>query len=143
MKVLKLPLYSFILKKYNSMFDDLSKEYKITQAEIDILAFLYNNPEYKYAQQLVDVRGISKAQVSIAIEKLVKKGLLIRKADSQNRRCNILLLTNKSDEIISKIRKIQNQFNGISKKEISEEEMEIFNKLLVKIYINLGGKMNE
>ena len=73
MKVLKLPLYSFILKKYNSMFDDLSKEYKITQAEIDILAFLYNNPEYKYAQQLVDVRGISKAQVSIAIEKLVKK----------------------------------------------------------------------
>jgi Transcriptional regulators len=143
MKVLKLPLYSFILKKYNSMFDDLSKEYKITQAEIDILAFLYNNPEYKYAQQLVDVRGISKAQVSIAIEKLVKKGLLIRKADSQNRRCNILLLTNKSDEIISKIRKIQNQFNGISKKEISEEEMEIFNKVLVQIYINLGGKMNE
>ena len=122
--MLKLPLYSFILKKYNSMFDDLSKEYKITQAEIDILAFLYNNPEYKYAQQLVDVRGISKAQVSIAIEKLVKKGLLIRKADSQNRRCNILLLTNKSDEIISKIRKIQNQFNGISKKEISEEEIE-------------------
>ncbi len=141
--MLKLPLYSFILKKYNSMFDDLSKEYKITQAEIDILAFLYNNPEYKYAQQLVDVRGISKAQVSIAIEKLVKKGLLIRKADSQNRRCNILLLTNKSDEIISKIRKIQNQFNGISKKEISEEEMEIFNKVLVQIYINLGGKMNE
>ena len=141
--MLKLPLYSFILKKYNSMFDDLSKEYKITQAEIDILAFLYNNPEYKYAQQLVDVRGISKAQVSIAIEKLVKKGLLIRKADTQNRRCNILLLTNKSDEIISKIRKIQNQFNGISKKEISEEEMEIFNKVLVQIYINLGGKMNE
>ncbi len=141
--MLKLPLYSFILKKYNSMFDDLSKEYKITQAEIDILAFLYNNPEYKYAQQLVDVRGISKAQVSIAIEKLVKKGLLIRKADSQNRRCNILLLTNKSDEIISKIRKIQNLFNVISKKEISEEEMEIFNKVLVQIYINLGGKMNE
>ena len=68
---------------------------------------------------------------------------MIRKADSQNRRCNILLLTNKSDEIISKIRKIQNQFNGISKKEISEEEMEIFNKVLVQIYINLGGKMNE
>lgn len=143
MKVLKLPLYSYILKKYNAMFEDLSKEYKITQAEIDILAFLYNNPEYKYAQQLVDIRGISKAQVSIAIEKLVKKGLLIREADPQNRRCNILLLTKESDEIISKIRKIQIQFDKKVNREINDEEMKIFNKVLVQIYKNLGGKMNE
>ncbi|OUP77458.1 hypothetical protein B5F09_05530 [Erysipelatoclostridium sp. An173] len=63
MKTFSLTIYSYILKYYNSLFDDLIKEYQISQIEIDILAFLANNPEYHYAQEIVDVRGISKAHV--------------------------------------------------------------------------------
>ena len=89
-KFFSLAMYPYIIKKYNSLFEDLLKEYQMTQVEIDVLAFLANNPEYNHAQDIVNVRGISKGHVSLAIEKLVKRGNLTRNPDPQNRRCNIL-----------------------------------------------------
>ena len=137
MKTFSLTIYSYILKYYNSLFDDLIKEYQISQIEIDILAFLANNPEYHYAQEIVDVRGISKAHVSIAVEKLVKRGFLNRETDPKNRRCNILKITDEASELITKIQDVQS-YQGMSK-----EDKENFNYYLSKMYQNIGGKINE
>ena len=137
MKTFSLTIYSYILKYYNSLFDDLIKEYQISQIEIDILAFLANNPEYHYAQEIVDVRGISKAHVSIAVEKLVKRGFLNRETDPKNRRCNILKITDEASELITKIQDVQ-VYQGMSK-----EDKENFNYYLSKMYQNIGGKINE
>ena len=46
-KFFSLAMYPYIIKKYNSLFEDLLKEYQMTQVEIDVLAFLANNPEYR------------------------------------------------------------------------------------------------
>ncbi|MFQ9564401.1 MAG: hypothetical protein ACLR0A_19570, partial [Faecalibacillus intestinalis] len=58
-KFFSLGMLPYIIKKYNSLFDELLKEYQMTQVEIDVLAFLANNPEYNHAQDIVNVRGIS------------------------------------------------------------------------------------
>src|SRR5699024_10933442 len=99
-KFFSLAMYPYIIKKYNSLFEDLLKEYQMTQVEIDVLAFLANNPEYNHAQDIVNVRGISKGHVSLAIEKLVKRGYLTRNPDPQNRRCNILCVEHQADSLI-------------------------------------------
>lgn len=143
MKVFAFTIYRYLMKKYDERFIELCKEYKITQSEIDILLFFYNNPQYNYAWELTEVRGISKAQVSISVDKLVKKGYIKRDADPNNRRCNILLLTDESMELVNKGLDIQKTFNKQMYEGLSDEDFAIFNKVLGKMYENMGGKVYE
>lgn len=143
MKVFEFTIYSYIAKKYNDMFDELIKKYHITQIEINVLAFLANNPEYQHAQDIVNIRGISKGHASIAIEKLVQKELITRQCDPQNRRCNILLITDKATDLIKEIQDIQKQFTKLKFSHLTQEEITIYQNILTKIYKNLGGYVDE
>lgn len=143
MKYFALAMYPYITKKYTSLFEALAKKEGLTQAEIDVLAFLHNNPEYNHAQDIVDVRGISKGHVSMAVEKLVHKGYLKRQPDPENRRCNILTIEPSAKDLIAEIIQIQNHFNQTAYASISEENKEIFHKILNQIYQNLGGGKGE
>lgn len=143
MKYFTLAMYPYITKKYTSLFEPLVKKHGLTQAEVDVLAFLYNNPEYNHAQDIVDVRGISKGHVSMAVEKLVHKGHLKRQPDPNNRRCNILTIEPSAQPLIDEIISIQNHFNMNAYASISEENKEIFHQVLNQIYKNLGGGKGE
>lgn len=143
MKVFTFAIYPYFIKKYQSMFEKLMDQYHLTQIEIDVLAFLANNPEFKHAQDIVNIRGISKAHASIAIEKLVKKGYLMRRCDEKNRRCNILLVTDYASQVIKDIQNIQFQFGQMAYHDFTDEEKEIYHNLLKKMYMNLGGIMDE
>ncbi|MGN1182572.1 MAG: MarR family winged helix-turn-helix transcriptional regulator [Faecalibacillus sp.] len=143
MKVFELAIFPYIQKQYNSMFKDIIEKYDITQVEIDILAFFYNNPEYHYAQDIVKIRGINKGHASIGIDKLVKKGLLERIVDQKCRRCHIIKITEKAIPIIKDIVQVQQKYKKIIRQHISVEEKEIFDRVLYQMYINLGGYQNE
>ncbi|MFQ7171296.1 MAG: hypothetical protein ACLRQF_03835 [Thomasclavelia ramosa] len=52
-KTFLMAIYPYLLKQYNIMFETIQKKYQITQIEIDVLAFLANNPEYHHAQDIV------------------------------------------------------------------------------------------
>lgn len=138
-KIFSIMIQGYMLKKYHEMFESLIQQNNITQIEIDVLAFLANNPEYKHAQDIVKVRGISKAHVSIAIEKLSSKGLLVRKEDPINRRCNILVIQDKALPLVTQIQKLQKEYKEIVYKGFSNEEKELYDQFLYRIYKNLGG----
>lgn len=142
-KYFSLAIYPYIIKKYNSLFEELLKEYQMTQVEIDVLAFLANNPEFNHAQDIVNVRGISKGHVSLAIEKLVKRGFITRNPDPHNRRCNILCIEHKADVLVKQIQDIQHQFEDMSFQGISKEELIQYHQILQKVYQNLGGGQYE
>lgn len=137
MKTFTQAIYSYIQKEYIHMFDDLLKEEKMTQTEIDVLAFLANNPEYKRAQDIVEIRRITKAQASIAVEKLVKKGLLSRETDPNNRRCHLLHVEKKADNIIQKVKQLQKSFDAKAYEGLSDQEIETYYHLLMKVYDNV------
>lgn len=143
MKFFTLAMYPYIIKKYNALFEDILEKYEMTQVEIDVLAFLANNPEYNHAQDIVNVRGISKGHVSLAIEKLVHRGLISRNPDPQNRRCNILCVEKKADELVKEIRLIQRHFDQVAYAQMSSEDIRLFHERLNKVYQNLGGGKNE
>lgn len=125
------------------MFETIQKKYQITQIEIDVLAFLANNPEYHHAQDIVNIRGISKAYVSCSLDKLVKRGLVERQVDNENRRCNCLFVTPYANELIKEIRAVQDNYNEIAYQGLSNQDKEQFNRLISQIYENLGGNNNE
>jgi len=68
-------------------------EYGFTRAEIDVLAFLSNNPGFDTASDIVEYRQMSKAGVSQAVEQMIRKGMLTRRQDEKDRRQIHLLLT--------------------------------------------------
>ena len=69
-------------KAYSETCKPLCHELNIPQTAFDILLFLANNPEYKTARDIVEIRKIKANLVSVNVDKLVNEGYLERKSDS-------------------------------------------------------------
>lgn len=71
-----------------------------------------------------------------------KKGLVIRKVDSDDRRNNGIYHTEKADELWGKMLKCALKIREISVKEIPEQNINIMRNVLEKICQNLRLKFN-
>ncbi len=71
------------------------------------------------------------------IDNLEKMGLLKREMNPESRRSVIICLTEKGREKALNIREMFIQFESTLKKDISEEDMEVFQRVLIKICENL------
>lgn len=125
---------------YSVMCKPLCQKMKLPQTAFDILMFLSNNPQYKTARDIVEVRKIKANLVSINVDKLVKEGYLERREVTGDRRKTELVCTSQADSIIEKGRLVQKDFKDIlfnnmedSMKEILFKGMEIMENNLDRI----------
>ena len=125
---------------YSVMCKPLCQEIKLPQTAFDILMFLSNNPQYKTARDIVEVRKIKANLVSINVDKLVKEGYLERREVAGDRRKTELVCTSQADSIIEKGRLVQKTFKDTlfnnmddSMKEILFKGMEIMEDNLDRI----------
>lgn len=125
---------------YSVICKPLCQEMKLPQTAFDILMFLSNNPQYKTARDIVEVRKIKANLVSINVDKLVKEGYLERREVAGDRRKTELVCTSQADSIIEKGRLVQKNFKDIlfnnmedSMKEILFKGMEIMEDNLDRI----------
>lgn len=125
---------------YSVMCKPLCQKIKLPQTAFDILMFLSNNPQYKTARDIVEVRKIKANLVSINVDKLVKEGYLERREVAGDRRKTELVCTSQADSIIEKGRLVQKDFKDIlfnnmedSMKEILFKGMEIMEDNLDRI----------
>ena len=95
---------------YSVMCKPLCQEMKLPQTAFDILMFLSNNPQYKTARDIVEVRKLKANLVSINVDKLVKEGYLERREVAGDRRKTKLVCTSKADSIVEKGRLVQKTF---------------------------------
>lgn len=125
---------------YSVMCKPLCQKMKLPQTAFDILMFLSNNPQYKTARDIVEVRKIKANLVSINVDKLVKEGYLERREVAGDRRKTELMCTSQADSIIEKGRLVQKDFKDTlfnnmddSMKEILFKGMEIMEDNLDRI----------
>ena len=81
---------------YNAACKPLCQELKLPQTALDILLFLVNNPEYKTASDIVEVRKLKANLVSVNVDRLVQEGYLRREAVAGDRRKTLLIGTEKN-----------------------------------------------
>lgn len=99
-----------VLSAYSAVCKPLCREYGLSQTAFDILMFLGNNPKYKTAGEIVEVRRIKANLVSVNVDRLVNEGYLIRKPIEGDRRKTELVCTEKSWQIITRGREVQGAF---------------------------------
>ena len=63
---------------YDRQFTDLLARSGLTMREMDVILFLTNNPGHDTARDVTELRGLSKSQVSAAVDLLAERGLLDR-----------------------------------------------------------------
>ena len=95
---------------YNTMCKPLCQQLKLPQTAFDILMFFGNNPEYRTASDVVEIRKIKANLVSVNVDRLVQEGYLERRAVAGDRRKTQLLCTEKAQPVIARGREVQERF---------------------------------
>ena len=97
-------------RAYAAACKPLCRELKLPQTAFDILMFLANNPGYRTAGDIVEVRRIKANLVSVNVDKLVREGYLRREAVEGARRKTLLVCTEQAQPVIERGRAVQNAF---------------------------------
>ena len=95
---------------YNVICKPLCQELNLPQTAFDILMFLGNNPSYRTASDIVEIRHIKANLVSVNVDRLVQEGYLVRRQAAGDRRKTELLCTDKAQPVIARGRQLQSAF---------------------------------
>lgn len=128
-----------VRKRYAAALEPVCREYAMTQNAMDVLLFLFNNPEYDRAVDIVERRNIAKSHVSAAVQELAERGLLQRGYEPGDRRTVHLKITADGREIAWKGKAVQNTFFEKAFAGISEEECEQMKGLVTRISKNISN----
>lgn len=110
---------------YSKCVETVCEQHDITRMELDILLFLANNPLFDTATDIVDVRYLSKSQVSTSIKMLEKRGYLEKYYEDDNRKTAHLRICDAASHVIVDGREAQEKFLDVLFQGIPEKELEI------------------
>ena len=125
-----------IIKLHESMLKGICETYRLSLIEATIISFLYNNPGKDTAADIVELRMLSKGNVSHAVESLMQKSLLQRRQDTEDRRKIHLSLTQAAQPITASLKELFQQFHEELFFGLSKEELELFDRVNEQIIVN-------
>ena len=126
-----------MMKLHESMLKEICERYHLTLIEANIISFLYNNPGKDTAGDIVELRMLSKGNVSQAVESLIQKSLLQRKPDKEDRRKIHLQLLPKAKPITDEVEICKEQYQKDIFDGFSSQEKAQFEKLNRRIMENV------
>lgn len=130
-----------ICRLHESMLKEVCEEHRLTLIEAKIISFLHNNPGKDTAADIVELRMLQKGNVSQAVETLVQKSLLQRRADETDRRKIHLLLTEQAEPVVKSIDFLWGQFQTEIFGGLSAAEREMLDGITEKIKQNVQNTM--
>ena len=128
---------------YNAACKPLCQELGLPQTAFDILLFLANNPTYKTARDIVEIRHIKANLVSVNVDRLVQEGYLIRQAVAGDRRKTELICTEKAQPVILRGQQLQEEFSERLFYDIDDDMKESFFATISLIEKNLDIILEE
>ena len=132
-----------LLLAYTAMCKPLCKKLGLPQTAFDILMFLGNNPEYRTARDIVEVRDIKANLVSIHVERLVQEGYLERREVPGDRRKTELICTEKTENVWKQGCEIQKTFVETLFSGVSAESRKVFEQVMEQTEENMNTYQKE
>ena len=121
----------------NRMMTETARNQGVTKPEMDVLLFLYNNPQYDKAADVSELRFLAKSYVSKAVDLLQKRGYLQVQNDEKDRRVMRLKLTPAADPLIAAGNETRERFLKILFEGVSQKELQTMQKIHQKMMENL------
>lgn len=128
---------------YETLTRSVCDQYELTQMEYDILMFLYNNPQYNTAADIVKVRKSTKSHVSTSLRLLEDKGFVEKKQSEDNKKHIEIILLDSAQEIVQAGLNVQNEFVKNIFRGLTEEEMVLCKSVFSKICNNAENCLKE
>jgi len=139
---------SFI--KLNSIVKDMKRKnreiissYKLSPNEIDILVFLDLQDKYDTASDIVEAFEISKSLVCRSVDSLIKRNYIDTIKDEKDKRITHLKLRDEAKPIVDTLKSNRQKIIKDLTKDISDDDIKIFNSVLDKMRFNLLKKDNQ
>lgn len=109
-----------------------------------IIQYLYENKEKEVFQKDIEARfSVCRSTVTSIIQLMEKKGYIARESVGHDARLKKVILTDKGIETHDKMECIAEQMDRMFVADISEEEMEVFLKVMNKIKENAGKEKTD
>lgn len=137
-KTSREPIGKYISQIYRKGGAHLSKElsiYGIGQGQLMFLTQLYKKDGINQ-EELTEILKIDKGTTARAIKKLEEVNFVIRERDEFDRRAYKIYLTDKAKNIKTIIFDVLSDYDERLVSSLTEEEKEIFTKILKQICIN-------
>lgn len=134
-----LVLMQRIGKMHEQMLKELCHQYDLSLIEAKIITFLHNNPGKDTAGDIVELRMLSKGNVSQAVDLLCQKGLLAKSSDMTDRRKTHLSLLPPCGKITDAIDRFQSAFYHDLFDGFSLEEFQMFASLNKRLASNAAA----
>lgn len=132
-----LKVYANIREAYSNYLSLAFEDGSFSPNEINILIFLYNNPNINTSKELTLTLGVSKGLISRSVESLISKGLLIKEKDVDDRRSELLKLSEKAKPLIVRMEKSKDAFAQSVIKDIDVKDLAVYQKVQQQIDQNL------
>ncbi len=124
---------------YSKCVEGVCEKHNITRMELDILLFLANNPCFDTATDIIEVRYLSKSQVSSSIKLLEQCGYLRKEYLVSNRKTAHLRICEKAMDIIRDGQAAQEKFISIMLDGFSQEEIDSMKQYNDQILRNINA----
>ncbi len=127
-----------ILRKMQ--FEDITNKTRIpTPTQMQILEYILKHEnEVIYQKDLENIFHLSRATVSSVLQTMEKYCLINRVVDDIDTRTKKIILDQKAKEIFENHKKKFDELERRMIKDISKEELEIFNNVLKKMRLNIS-----
>ena len=128
---------------YEKAFSNTMENYDMTQFEVDVLGFIHFYPEYDTAKQISELRRLPKANISVAVDRLTKKGYLQGERDVNDRRVIHLKITDDASNAINSIAEEYEKFLDTLFFGFTEKEKETWQLLEKKLSVNIENALRK
>lgn len=125
-----------ILHKFEKILDD----YDLTHAQWCILQTIYQGTSTS-PKDIAEYIGVDAGSISRSVERLVKKGFLIKEINPEDTRSVILKLSPDSQEIMIKILIIANEQELDWTTDLNKDEVATFINMVHKLLVHQGVEL--
>ncbi len=128
---------------YANCVGEICVKHGITRMELDILLFLANNPLYDTATDIVEIRYLSKSQVSSSIKLLEEHGYIRREYSQDNKKTAHLKICAPAASVIEDGRRAQENFLAVILQGFTENEIENMKQYFARMWNNINSHLKE
>lgn len=128
---------------YSKCVGPICTKYNITRMELDILLFLANNPCFDTAADIVEIRYLSKSQVSTSIKLLEQRKWLQKEYTGGNKKTAHLKICESAMDVITDGTAAQEHFLSILLRGFSKEETDFMKRYNDRIVTNIKNYLKE